>query len=64
MIGGEEGEAFVFRVRKRVKTNEAEITADFEVEYRFSEPGGQISEEAQVEFAEKVAFMALVPYLR
>ena len=64
MIGGEEGEAFVFRVRQRVKTNEAEITADFEVEYRFSEPGGQISEEAQVEFAEKVAFMTLVPYLR
>jgi len=41
-----------------------EIIADFEAEYRFSEPGGQISEEAQLEFAEKVAFMALVPYLR
>lgn len=64
MIGGEEGDAFVFRVRQRVKTDEAEITADFEVEYRFNEPGGQISEEAQVEFAEKVAFMTLVPYLR
>lgn len=64
MIGGEEGKSFVFRVRQRVKTSEAEIAADFEAEYRFSEPGGQISEEAQVEFAEKVAFMALVPYLR
>ncbi|TFH51789.1 hypothetical protein E4J66_10745 [Actinomyces viscosus] len=64
MIGGEEGVAFIFRVRQRVKTDEAEITADFEVEYRFSEPGGQISEDALVEFAEKVAFMALVPYLR
>ena len=64
MIGGEEGETFVFRVQQRVKTREAEITADFEVEYRLSEPGGQISEEAQIEFAEKVAFMTLVPYLR
>ena len=64
MIGGEEGVDFVFRVRQRVKTYEAEIIADFEAEYRFSEPGGQISEEAQLEFAEKVAFMALVPYLR
>lgn len=64
MIGGEEGVALVFRVRQRVKTDEAEITADFEAEYRLSESGGRISEEAQVEFAEKVAFMALVPYLR
>jgi hypothetical protein len=64
MIGGEEGVAFAFRVRQRVKTDEAEITADFEAEYRFSESGGRISKEAQVEFAEKVAFMALVPYLR
>ena len=64
MIGGEEGKSFVFRVRQRVKTSEAEIAADFEAEYRFSEPGGQISEEAQLEFAEKVAFMTLVPYLR
>lgn len=64
MIGGEEGVDFVFRVRQRVKTYEAEIIADFEAEYRFSEPGGQISEEAQLEFAEKVAFMTLVPYLR
>ena len=64
MIGGEEGVAFAFRVRQRVKTDEAEITADFEAEYRFSESGGRISKGAQVEFAEKVAFMALVPYLR
>ena len=64
MIGGTERATFVFRVRQLVKTDEAEITADFEVEYRFAESGGQISEEAQVEFAEKVAFMTLVPYLR
>ena len=32
MIGGEEGKSFVFRVRPRVKTREAEIAADFEAE--------------------------------
>ena len=64
MIGGEEGKSFVFRVRQRVRASGAEVAGDFEAEYRFSEPGGRISEEAQVEFAEKVAFMALVPYLR
>ena len=64
MIGGEEGVAFAFRVRQRVKTDEAEITADCEAAYRFSESGGGVSRGAQVEVAEKVAFMALVPYLR
>jgi hypothetical protein len=63
MLGDGDG-ALAFRVRQYVKTDQAEFLADYGVEYRITDPDATVSEEARVEFAEKVAFMALVPYLR
>lgn len=63
MLGDDDG-ALAFRVRQHVKTGQAEILADYGVEYRITDPSASVSEKARVEFAEKVAFMTLVPYLR
>jgi hypothetical protein len=63
MLGDGDG-ALAFRVRQHVKTGQAEILADYGVEYRITDPSASVSGKARVEFAEKVAFMTLVPYLR
>jgi len=63
MLGDDDG-ALAFRVRQHVKTGQAEILADYGVEYRITDPSASVSGKARVEFAEKVAFMTLVPYLR
>ena len=63
MLGDDDG-ALAFRVWQHVKTGQAEILADYGVEYRITDPSASVSGKARVEFAEKVAFMTLVPYLR
>ena len=63
MLGDDDG-ATAFRERQHVKTGQAEILADYGVEYRITDPSASVSGKARVEFAEKVAFMTLVPYLR
>ena len=63
MLGDDDG-ALALRVRQHVKTGQAEILADYGVEYRITDPSASVSGKARVEFAEKVAFMTLVPYLR
>ncbi len=63
MLGDDDG-ALAFRERQHVKTGQAEILADYGVEYRITDPSASVSGKARVEFAEKVAFMTLVPYLR
>ncbi|WP_374009891.1 hypothetical protein [Leifsonia sp. LS-T14] len=61
----DDGKGFQVRLRTDIETREAEIVADLAVRFGLTELSAKdISEEVMLDFVNKVALMALLPYVR